>query len=163
MSPSGGARREGERTQARSLCARPADGHRIRSSGVSSNRDASRALVLWATYAINLSTPGLIDRAGQLKGADFLQFYVMGHLAADQAVEVLYGEAAFASETRRLVPDAVETFPAVYPPQVSVLFEPFSHLSYAWAAIVWSLISISLYALACACGFAARLSGRTGT
>ena len=106
-------------------------------------------MVLWATYAVNLGTAGPLDRAGQLKGADFLQFYVMGHLAADGAGDVLYDAAAFATETRRLVPAKVETFPPVYPPQVSVFLQPLSQLSYGWATIVWSLVSATVYALAC--------------
>ena len=106
-------------------------------------------VVLWVILAVNLSTAGLIDRSGQLKGADFLQFYVLGHLAAARDAETLYDAAAYAAETHRLVPETVETFPPVYPPQVSVLFEPLSHLSYGWAAIVWSTISVSLYAAVC--------------
>ena len=107
------------------------------------------AVVLWVAFAINVSTRGLTDRAGQLKGADFLQFYVLGHLAATRDAETLYDAGAYATETRRLVPETVETFPPVYPPQVSVLFEPLSHLSYGWAVIVWTLISVSLYAAVC--------------
>lgn len=107
------------------------------------------AVVMWVAYAVNLSTPGLIDRAGQLKGADFLQFYVLGHLAADRAVDVLYDPSAYAAATRHLVPETVEVFPPVYPPHVSVVFAPLARLSYGWAAFVWSILSIALYAAAC--------------
>lgn len=108
------------------------------------------AVVMWTAYAVNLSTPGLIDRVGQLKGADFLQFYVQGHLAARGAADVLYDAGAYAAATRQLVPEAVEVFPPVYPPHVSVLFAPFSLLSYGWAVVAWSVLSIALYAAACA-------------
>ena len=50
---------------------------------------------MWVVYAINISNPGLVDRAGHLKGADFLQFYVLGHLAADGAADVLYDNVAY--------------------------------------------------------------------
>ena len=40
-------------------------------------------------------------------------------------------------------------FRRVYPPQVSVFFQPLSQLSYGWATIVWSLVSAAVYALAC--------------
>ena len=96
-----------------------------------------------------MSTSGRVDRSGQLKGADFVQFYVMGHLAAEQAVDVLYDQAAYASATRRLVPDAVEIFPPVYAPQVSVLFQPLAALPYGWAVVVWWVVCITLYAGSC--------------
>ena len=107
------------------------------------------AVVMWVVYAINISNPGLVDRAGHLKGADFLQFYVLGHLAADGAADVLYDNVAYENATRRLVPETDETFPPVYPPQVSVFFAPLSVLSYGWAALVWSLVSTVLYAVSC--------------
>ncbi len=39
------------------------------------------ALSLWSVYIWNMSTPGLLDRAGNLKGTDFLHFYTLGSLA----------------------------------------------------------------------------------
>ena len=107
------------------------------------------AVVIWLVWAVNMSTSGRVDRSGQLKGADFVQFYVMGHLAAEQAVDVLYDQAAYASATRRLVPDAVEIFPPVYAPQVSVLFQPLAALPYGWAVVVWWVVCITLYAGSC--------------
>ena len=106
-------------------------------------------VVIWTVWAINMSGPGRLDRSGQLKGADFLQFYVMGHLATEQAPDVLYDPVAYAAATRRLVPEAVEVFPPVYPPQVSVLFQPLAALSYGWAIAVWWVVCIVLYGGAC--------------
>ena len=106
-------------------------------------------VVIWSVWAINMSGPGRLDRSGQLKGADFLQFYVMGHLATEQAPDVLYDPAAYAAATRRLVPEAVEVFPPVYPPQVSVLFQPLAVLPYGWAIAVWWVVCIVLYGGAC--------------
>ena len=102
-------------------------------------------VVIWVVWAINMSSPGRLDRSGQLKGADFLQFYVMGHLATEQAPDVLYDPAAYAAATRRLVPESVEFFPPVYPPQVSVLFQPLAALPYGWAVAVWWFVCIVLY------------------
>ena len=39
------------------------------------------ALCLWSTYLWNVATPGLLDRAGNLKGTDFLHLYTLGSLA----------------------------------------------------------------------------------
>lgn len=38
-------------------------------------------LVLWGAYAINMAKPGLKDMEGQVKGADYLHFYVLGMVA----------------------------------------------------------------------------------
>ena len=106
-------------------------------------------VVIWVVWAINMSSPGRLDRSGQLKGADFLQFYVMGHLATEQASDVLYDPAAYAAATHQMVPEAVEFFPPVYPPQVSVLFQPLAALPYGWAVAVWWVVCIVLYGGAC--------------
>ena len=107
------------------------------------------AAVVWLAWAINMSTVGRVDRSGQLKGADFLQFYVMGYLATEQAPDVLYDPAAYAAATRQLVPETVEVFPPVYAPQVSVLFQPLAALPYGWAVVIWWVVSIALYAGSC--------------
>ena len=101
---------------------------------------------MWLVWAINMSTTGRIDRSGQLKGSDFLQFYVMGHLAEEGRSDALYDQAAYASATRDLMPETVEVFPPVYGPQVSVLFQPLAALPYGWAVVIWWVISIALYA-----------------
>ena len=43
----------------------------------------------------------------------------------------------------------MEVFPPVYAPQVSVLFQPLSALSYGWAVVIWWVVSIALYAGSC--------------
>ena len=50
-------------------------------------------------YAINLSTPGLRDRSGQLKGTDFIHFYVLGSLALDGQAAALYDYRAQAAHS----------------------------------------------------------------
>ncbi len=39
------------------------------------------AVCLWTVYAVDMSTPGLLDRNGLVKGTDFLHFYTLGTLA----------------------------------------------------------------------------------
>ena len=50
-------------------------------------------LILWGAYAINIATPGLSDREGQLKCADFLHFYVLGNIARMHDGSMLYERA----------------------------------------------------------------------
>ncbi len=102
-------------------------------------------------YGIDLSTPGLLDRAGQVKGTDFLHFYVLGSLALNGEGAALYDTKALAERSVALVPEssAVYYLP-IYGPQVSLLFAPFAMLPYTSALVIWLFITASVYGLCCA-------------
>jgi hypothetical protein len=94
-----------------------------------------------------------IDRAdrrleGPLKGADFVQFYTLGHLASEHRVSAMYDMTALHEAQVALVPES-KTFlyPPVYPPQIAVLFTPVAGSSYQTALVVWSVLTIVGYAL----------------
>lgn len=108
------------------------------------------ALCLWSLYGWNLATPGLRDRNGTLKGTDFLHFYTLGSLAVAHRGADLYDMNAQAALATQRVPEAagIRYFP-LYPPQVSVLFAPLAHLSYAWALVFWWSCSLALYGGCC--------------
>jgi Glycosyltransferase family 87 len=102
-------------------------------------------------YAINLSTPGLRDRSGQLKGTDFIHFYVLGSLALNGQATALYDYKAQAAHAAALVPESSGVYYLpIYGPQMSLLFAPLARLPYTWALLVWSLITTSIYVLCCA-------------
>jgi len=102
-------------------------------------------------YAANLSTPGLRDRAGQLKGTDFIHFYVLGSLALNGQATALYDYKAQAAHSKELVPESSGVYYLpIYGPQMSLLFAPLATLPYAWALLMWSFITTSIYALCCA-------------
>jgi len=107
------------------------------------------AVLMWI-FAIAVGTIGKGDRgiAGPLKGADFVQFYTLGHLAHDHQIDAMYDMRALHDAQTALVPaSAVDLYPAVYPPQVAALFAPVSGWSYQRALLVWTLVSIVGYAL----------------
>jgi hypothetical protein len=107
------------------------------------------AVVLWIVAAV-VSFTGASDRgiAGPLKGADFVQFYTLGHLASAHRVAEMYDAASFHQAQVELLPEtAPEIYPPVYPPQAAVMFAPVSGLSYQRALFIWSLITIVAYAL----------------
>ena len=107
------------------------------------------AVIMWI-FAIAVGTIGKGDRgfAGPLKGADFVQFYTLGHLAHDHQIEAMYDMRALHDAQTALVPaSAVDLYPAVYPPQVAALFVPVSGWSYQRALLVWTLLSIVGYVL----------------
>src|SRR5580765_8474145 len=59
------------------------------------------AVCFWTVFFWNVSTPGLRDRNGNLKGTDFLHFYTLGSLALEHRGEALYdmgGQAALAAQ-----------------------------------------------------------------
>jgi len=60
-------------------------------------------LVLWGAYAINIATPGLKDREGQLKGADFLHFYVLGNIARLHDASMLYDASLQSALAKQLI------------------------------------------------------------
>lgn len=96
---------------------------------------------------------GAIDRAtqrieGPLRGADFVQFYTVGHLAATHRVSALYDMKAMHEAQVALVPESKAfLYPAVYPPQTALLFAPFAGTSYQIALALWTVLTIVGYAV----------------
>jgi alpha-1,2-mannosyltransferase len=108
------------------------------------------ALCLWSIYAFDLSTPGLLDRHGLVKGTDFVHFYVLGWLALQHQGTALYNTVLQATIAQQIVPGAQPLFfVALYGPQVSLLFGLLARLPYGWALVVWSLVSGVVYAACC--------------
>lgn len=106
------------------------------------------AVCLWSVYAFVLSTPGLRDRNGLIKGTDFLHFYTLGTLALRGRGDLLYDMRAQAALVTKLLPQASGSlYVALYGPQVSLLFAPLARLSYGWALLAWSLLNALIYAL----------------
>ena len=108
------------------------------------------ALCLWSVYLWNMCTPGLIDRAGNLKGTDFLHFYTLGSLALVHRGTDLYNMQAQAELAAQRIPAAAGIrYLPLYPPQVSILFAPFAGLSYPLALALWLFLSALIYGLCC--------------
>jgi hypothetical protein len=107
------------------------------------------AVILWVFAAI-VGFTGSSDRgiAGPLKGADFVQFYTLGHLASTQRVASMYDGALLHEAQVELIPESRrEIYPPVYPPQAAVLFAPVTGISYQRALLIWCLVTIVGYAL----------------
>lgn len=108
------------------------------------------ALCLWCVYLWTISTPGLRDRYGHLKGTDFLYFYTLGFVAAEHRGADLYNINAQAAIASRQVPAAAGIrYLPLYPPQVSLLFIPFTHFSYFTALALWWTFNVAIYAACC--------------
>ncbi len=108
------------------------------------------ALCLWSVYVWDMSTPGLRDRGGNLKGTDFLHFYTLGSLALDHLGLDLYAlRAQYAVSVARVPEAAGIYYLPLYPPQVSILFAPFAELGYVSALTLWLILSTGIYGVCC--------------
>jgi alpha-1,2-mannosyltransferase len=106
------------------------------------------ALCLWSVYVWNLATPGLRERSGNLKGTDFLYFYVLGSLASQHRAVDLYNMNAQATLAAERVPQSAGLlYLPLYPPQVSLFFAPLAHFSYLWALVLWWIGSATIYGI----------------
>ncbi len=108
------------------------------------------ALCLWSVYAWNVATPGLRDRNGNLKGADFSHLYTLGGVGLAHRAVDLYNEDAQAELTAHRIPAAAGIrYIPLYPPQVSIFFAPLATLPYSAALVTWLVLSSVLYGLCC--------------
>jgi Glycosyltransferase family 87 len=108
------------------------------------------AVCLWTVYAVDMSTPGLLDRNGLVKGTDFLHFYTLGRLALHGRGDLLYNMRAQAELARELVAQAPNSlYVPLYGPQLSLFFAPFARLPYGWALTAWLTVNILIYAFCC--------------
>ena len=108
------------------------------------------AICLWTFYAVDMSTPGLRDRNGLIKGTDFLHFYTLGTIALQKRGDLLYNMQAQASFLQKVLPEvAGNSYVPLYGPQVSLLFASLAKMSYPAALTVWLLLNTVIYAGCC--------------
>jgi alpha-1,2-mannosyltransferase len=102
-----------------------------------------------AWHAFDISTSGPTDRAGRLKGADFLQFYTYGVLATRDP-DRLYDPAAHAHAARTHVEPPLElsTFRPNYSPVIAWMARPLTTLPYSTALAWFSAGSWMLFVVA---------------
>ncbi|HEX6821043.1 MAG TPA: glycosyltransferase family 87 protein [Candidatus Sulfotelmatobacter sp.] len=106
-------------------------------------------LCLWGVCAVDYSTPGLFDRAGNIKFQDFLPSYISARLIAQRRAAELYDAKARTDELHSIVPEPTRVrLVNVYGPQVGLLFIALARLSFLKAAFVWAVFNLTLY-LAC--------------
>ena len=92
------------------------------------------ATALWLGYLATIATPGMRDRFGHLKGADFFHPYVLGTLALEHDGGALYDANVQREIGERRVPgSAGDYFLPVYGPQYSLIWAPLARLPYGWA------------------------------
>lgn len=118
---------------------------------------------LWLGAIVDFSTPAVMDRAGNVKFQDFVQFYVGGTLAGSGQIALLYDWHTALERMHQIAPQWRFGLPMVYGPQVVALFIPFSRLSFLTAAGIWVAISAGVYLACCyaLCRACPALSGQS--
>lgn len=121
------------------------------------------ALCLWTVCAVDFATPGLFDRAGNLKFQDFLSFYISGRLIENGQAADLYDAQPRDAETAHVATDAFVrrpensqsalhklSLPNLYGPQFGLIFVPLAHLPFLIAAEIWTALNLIAF-FACIC------------
>ena len=108
------------------------------------------ALCLWGVCALDFATPGLFDRAGNIKFQDFLPLYISAQQVAQGHADRLYDQ----QDTAHAIQDVIHQtndrqinvrLPNLYGPQVALFFLPLAHFSFPVAARLWVAISLFIF------------------
>jgi hypothetical protein len=120
------------------------------------NRIRAQAIVLavclWSVCAVDFATPGLFDRAGNIKFQDFLPQYISAQLIAQGRSSDLYNDRVAAASIRAIIRQPIHRqpthvrLPNLYGPQVGLLFLPLSQFSFPVAARIWVAASLLIFA-----------------
>jgi alpha-1,2-mannosyltransferase len=106
------------------------------------------AVCLWGVCLVDFATPGLFDRAGNIKFQDFLPVYISARLIAQHRSSKLYDQSLQQYEVEQIVGHSTPVrVPYFYGPQVGLLFVPIAMLSFLAAASVWAAVSLAFYFL----------------
>lgn len=104
------------------------------------------AVCLWGVCVADYSTPGLFDRAGNIKFQDFFQFPVSASLIAQGRADELYNPQILTDALRAVAgPDTMVRLQYFYGPQVALPFIPLRSLSFLAQGAIWVALSVLLY------------------
>ena len=104
------------------------------------------AVCLWGVCAVDYATPGLFDRAGNIKFQDFIQFPIAARLIAQGRATELYDDQLLADGIRATVGRETSVhLQYLYGPQVALPFIPLLRLSFLAQAGIWVTLSLLIY------------------
>lgn len=104
------------------------------------------ALCLWGVCAVDFATPGLFDRAGNIKFQDFLQFPIAARLIAQGQTSDLYNDQILNQQIRSTVGRDTNVYLRYfYGPQVALAFVPLVRLQFLAQAVIWMTLSLLIY------------------
>jgi alpha-1,2-mannosyltransferase len=101
---------------------------------------------LWGVCLVEYAKPGIVDRAGNIKFQDFLQFPISARLIASGHADQLYDDQVLAREIRAIVSrDTSVYLQYFYGPQVALPFTPLASLPFMAQAAIWVALSLLMY------------------
>ncbi len=103
------------------------------------------ALCLWGVCAVDYATPGIFDRAGNIKFQDFIQFPISARLIAQGRISSLYDTRVLNQEIRVIAGNTKAHLEFYYGPQVVLPFLVLSRLSFLTQAAIWVALSLLMY------------------
>jgi len=103
------------------------------------------AVCLWGVCAIDFATPGLFDRAGNIKFQDFLQFPISARLIASGRASELYNDRVLADGIRQIAGNTRVYLQYFYGPQVALPFAALGRLPFLAQAEIWVALSLLMY------------------
>ena len=101
--------------------------------------------LLWAGWLISVAAgPGLVDLAGQVVGADYLEFYAAGATVRLGESGRLY-DVAYQSQLQQTIigPQLRSYYGFITPPFLAWLFAPLATLPYLWSFALWSVLGLA--------------------
>src|SRR5262245_46259714 len=109
---------------------------------------AALCVLSWFIHLQTTLTPGLVDRAGRIKGSDYIQFFVMGSLMHEGRADALYDAQAHLAEGRRRIHNDLTLYASHpnYGPQVALAFAPLASMPYLWSLLAFLTLSAAAYA-----------------
>jgi alpha-1,2-mannosyltransferase len=103
-------------------------------------------VALWIAWLLSIFTGSNgFDRAGQVIGTDYIQFYTAGHTVLRGESDRLYDFAYQSSLEQEIIGPGLANFHAfITPPLLAAFYSPFALLPYALSFAVWSLLGFLL-------------------
>ena len=103
------------------------------------------AVCLWGVCAVDYATPGIFDRAGNIKFQDFIQFPISARLIAEGRAASLYDARVLNDEITAITGSTRVYLEYYYGPQVALPFLALRRFSFLTQAAIWAALSLVIY------------------
>ncbi len=103
------------------------------------------ALCLWGVCAVDYATPGIFDRAGNIKFQDFIQFLISARLIAQGRAASLYDARVLNDQIAAITGSTNVYLEYYYGPQVALPFQALTGFSFLTQAGIWVALSLLIY------------------
>lgn len=103
------------------------------------------ALCLWGACAVDYATPGIFDRAGNIKFQDFIQFPISARLIAEGRLSSLYDAQVLNQQIRAIAGNTKAYLEFYQAPQIVLPFVTLRRLLFLTQATIWVTLSLLIY------------------